>query len=115
MFPRKQYLDRLVQAQGNGMIKIITGIRRCGKSFLLFTLFRNHLLEHGLDAHHIIEVDLESRRNARLRNLDALLEYIDSRITDSNRYVVLLDEVQMVPEFEDVPIRYSLAKHGLSC
>lgn len=102
MFPRKQYLDRLVQAQGNGMIKIITGIRRCGKSFLLFTLFRNYLLEHGLDAHHIIEVDLESRRNARLRNPDALLEYIDSRITDSNRYVVLLDEVQMVSEFEDV-------------
>lgn len=102
MFPRKQYLDRLVQAQGNGMIKIITGIRRCGKSFLLFTLFRNYLLEHGMDATHIIEVDLESRRNARLRNPDTLLEYIDSHITDSNHYVVLLDEIQLVTEFEDV-------------
>lgn len=102
MFPRKQYLDRLVQAQGNGMIKIITGIRRCGKSFLLFTLFRNYLLEHGVDAAHIIGVDLENRRNAHLRNPDALLAYIDSHITDASHYVVLLDEVQLVPEFEDV-------------
>lgn len=102
MFSRQQYLNRLVQAQGNGMIKIITGIRRCGKSYLLFTIFRNYLLSHGTNEAHIIMVDLESRRNAKLRNPDALLEYIDSQMKDSEHYFVLLDEVQLVPEFEDV-------------
>lgn len=102
MFLRQKYLDKLVNARGNGMIKIITGVRRCGKSFLLFTLFRNYLLEHGTNASHIIEVDLESRRNARLRHPDRLLEFIDSHITDDEHYFVLLDEVQLVPEFEDV-------------
>lgn len=102
MFLRQQYLNRLVQAQGNGMIKIITGIRRCGKSYLLFTIFRDYLLSHGTDEAHIITVDLESRRNAKLRNPDVLLEYIDSQMKDSEHYFVLLDEVQLVPEFEDV-------------
>lgn len=102
MFLRQQYLNRLVQAQGNGMIKIITGIRRCGKSYLLFTIFRDYLLSHGTDVSHIIEVDLESRRNAKLRTPDSLLAYIDSKIVDNGHYFVLLDEVQLVPEFEDV-------------
>lgn len=102
MFLRQNYLDKLVKAQGNGMIKIVTGVRRCGKSFLLFTLFKNYLLEHGTDAAHIIEVDLESRRNAAFRDPDALLQHIDSKIVDNGHYYVLLDEVQLVSEFEDV-------------
>lgn len=110
MFLRQQYLDKLIQAQGNGMIKIITGVRRCGKSFLLFTLFHNYLLEHGVGANHIIEVDLENRLNKKLRDPDELLGYIYERLglsTDSREpmdghYYVLLDEVQLVPEFEDV-------------
>lgn len=102
MFLRQQYLNSLVKAQGNGMIKIVTGVRRCGKSFLLFTIFRNYLLSHGTNPDHIIAVDLENRRNAKLRNPDALLAYIDNHITDDGHYFVLLDEVQLVSEFEDV-------------
>lgn len=77
-------------------------MRRCGKSYLLFTLFHNHLLERGVEPSHLIEVDLEDRLNKTLRNPDTLLEYIYSRITDNGHYYVLLDEVQMVNEFEDV-------------
>ena len=84
------------------MIKIITGIRRCGKSFLLFNLYKRNLIERGVTADHIIEVNLEDRRNKKLRNPDALLEYIDSKMVDRGRYYILLDEVQMVNEFEDV-------------
>jgi len=84
------------------MIKIVTGIRRCGKSFLLFNLYKRNLLDRGVAADHIIEVNLEDRRNKKLRNPDALLEYIDSKLTDGGRYYILLDEVQLVPEFEDV-------------
>ena len=102
MFLRQQYLEKLIQAEGNGMIKIITGVRRCGKSFLLFTLFRNYLLEHGTDEEHIIEVDLENRLNKKLRDPDALLEYIYSKLSNEGHYYVLLDEVQLVREFEDV-------------
>lgn len=102
MFARQQYLNSLIRAQGNGMIKIVTGVRRCGKSFLLFTIFRNYLLSQGTNPDHIIEVDLESRRNAKLRNPDALLAYIDNHITDDGHYFVLLDEIQLVSEFEDV-------------
>lgn len=102
VFARTFYLNQLISAEGNGMIKIVTGIRRCGKSFLLFTLFRNHLLENGVNDSHIIQVNLEDRRNKKLRNPDALLEHIDGRMTDSGKYYILLDEVQLVSEFEDV-------------
>jgi len=102
MFLRQKYLDGLVRAKGNGMIKIITGVRRCGKSFLLFHLFRNYLLENGVDVSHIIEVDLENRLNKKLRDPDALLQYIYDRLSADGHYYVLLDEVQLVPEFEDV-------------
>lgn len=84
------------------MIKIITGVRRCGKSYLLFNLFHDWLREQGIDANHIIEIDLENRRNRRYRDPDALLEYIDSLMTDDEQYYILIDEVQMVSEFEDV-------------
>lgn len=99
---RNIHLNRIIARKGNGMIKVITGIRRCGKSYLLFTLFHNYLLEQGVDEQHIIKVDMEDRRNAALRNPDALLNYIDSRMTDSQQYYILLDEVQLVAEFEDV-------------
>ena len=84
------------------MIKVITGIRRCGKSFLLFNLFRHHLLERGVDESHIIQVNLEDRRNKNLRDPDALLQHIDSLMVDGDRYYIMLDEVQLVTEFEDV-------------
>lgn len=99
---RNIHLNRIIARKGNGMIKVITGMRRCGKSYLLFTLFHNYLLEQGVDEQHIIKVDMEDRRNAALRNPDALLNYIDSRMTDFQQYYILLDEVQLVAEFEDV-------------
>lgn len=102
LFERKSYLDKLISADGNGMIKIITGIRRCGKSFLLFELFKNHLINQGIPVDHIVSINLEDRRNKRLRNPDSLLEYIDSQLKDHDKYYILLDEIQLVPEFEDV-------------
>ena len=102
LFERKQYLQQLISAEDNGMIKIITGIRRCGKSFLLFNLYKQHLLSRGIPASHIVEVNLEDRRCKKLRDPDNLLQYIDSQIKDAERYFILLDEIQLVPEFEDV-------------
>lgn len=84
------------------MIKVITGIRRCGKSFLLFNLFCQYLLDRGVEESHIVRVNLEDRRNKGLRDPDALLRHIDSRMVDAGRYYILLDEVQLVREFEDV-------------
>ena len=102
LFERKYYLEQLLRADGNGMIKIITGIRRCGKSFLLFNLFRQHLLANGVDENHIIQVNLEDRRNKKLRDPDALLQHIDCLMVDAEKYYIMLDEVQLVKEFEDV-------------
>ena len=99
---RNIHLNRLIARKNNRMIKVITGMRRCGKSYLLFELFCNHLKEQGIDNNHIIKVDLEDRRNEQLRNPDALLQYIDSRFVDDDMHYVLLDEVQLVREFEDV-------------
>ncbi len=84
------------------MIKVITGMRRCGKSYLLFTLFKNYLIKQGVKEDHIIGVNLENRLNKSLRDPDALLQYIDSRLASDGQYYVMLDEVQMVSEFEDV-------------
>lgn len=109
---RPQYLDQLIANKHNDLIKIITGLRRCGKSYLLFTLFKEHLKEEGVQDSHIIEVDLESRRNKGLRNPDALLAYIDSKIKDDAMYYILLDEVQYVPEFEDVLNSYLRVKNA---
>lgn len=101
-FPRKQYIDRLISHQGNQMVKVITGIRRSGKSFLLFDIFYNYLQNAGVDDSHIIRIDLENRRNRMLRNPDMLMDYIDSLIKDNGMYYIMLDEVQLVSEFEDV-------------
>ena len=86
----------------NGMIKIVTGMRRSGKSYLLFKLFADALLQEGIPADHIIKINLEDRRNSVLRDPDALLKYIDSFITDNQMHYILLDEIQLVNEFEDV-------------
>lgn len=99
---RDLYLNKLISVQHNGMIKVITGIRRCGKSFLLSNLYTAWLKEHGVDANHIININLEDRRNRVLRNPDTLLQYIDAKITDDSMHYVMIDEIQHVPEFEDV-------------
>ena len=99
---RDKYLNLLIHSCGNGLIKVITGMRRCGKSYLLFTIFKNYLLKQGVNEDHIIEVNLENRLNKSLRDPDALLQYIDSRLSSAGQYYVMLDEVQMVCEFEDV-------------
>ncbi len=99
---RELLLNMLISRKGNGMVKVITGMRRSGKSFLLFNLFHAHLLSRGVDERHIIKVDLEDRHNMPLRNPDALMAYIDSRLADDRMHYILLDEVQFVPEFEDV-------------
>ena len=84
------------------MIKVITGIRRCGKSFLLFDIFHEYLVSIGVDEEHIIEVALDDRTNAELRDPDKILDYIKSRIKDRDQYYVLLDEVQMINDFPSV-------------
>lgn len=103
IIPREKYLQQLIAAEGNGMVKIVTGIRRSGKSFLLMTLFHQHLIEHGVQESHIIEISLDNRKNKRLRDPDTLLDYIDSRVqADGRIHYVILDEVQLVDDFVEV-------------
>ena len=99
---RKKYLEELVSLQNNGMIKAITGMRRCGKSFLLFEIFTSYLEKNGVAPDHIIKVDLENYKNRAMRNPDNLYAYVESRIIDGGMYYILLDEVQMLDNFEDV-------------
>lgn len=99
---RDLYLNKLIRKKHNGLIKVITGVRRCGKSYLLFTLFHNHLLDNGIDENHIIEVALDDRSNKELRDPDNMLRYVKERITDHEQYYIILDEVQLLDEFEDV-------------
>ena len=112
IFQRPFYLDQLIAAQANRMIKIITGLRRCGKSFLLFELFSNHLISNGVREDHIIKIDLEDRRHAPLCNPDKLIEYIDNRMLDQEMYYILLDEVQKVKDFVDVLNSYLKVKNA---
>lgn len=99
---RDIYLNQLINARQNGFIKVVTGPRRCGKSFLLTTLFHNHLLSEGIAEDHIIEVALEDRMNQKLRDPDAMLQYVRSRIIDEKLYFIILDEVQKMGDFVDV-------------
>ncbi len=99
---RQKYLDELISLKENGMIKIITGMRRCGKSYLLFEIFSSYLESNGVKADHIIKIDLEDYKNRSLRNPDNIYEYVESRIVDSDIYYILLDEVQMLDDFVDV-------------
>ena len=99
---REKYLKALTNRMHNGMIKVITGIRRCGKSYLLFKIFKNYLKEIHIPDDHIIEIALDERKNKRYRNPDVLLDYVENKITDSTLYYLLLDEVQLLDEFEEV-------------
>lgn len=99
---RDQYLRQLIDAQQNGLIKIVTGIRRCGKSYLLFTLFHEYLNNQGIDDSHIIELSLDDNDNRALREPDAILKYIKEKIIDNALYYIILDEVQMINDFTGV-------------
>lgn len=99
---RDLYLNRLISRKENGLIKIITGIRRCGKSYLLDPLFKNYLISEGVKEDHIIKLELDRVENEKYRNSKSLNEYIHSRIKDNNMYYILLDEVQLVEGFEFV-------------
>lgn len=102
LMERNIYLNKLIRRKHNKMIKVITGIRRCGKSYLLFELFKNHLLQEGVENNHIITIALDDRMNKKYRDPDELCSYVHEQIKDEKMYYVLLDEVQMVDEFEDV-------------
>lgn len=99
---RNIYLEQLKIRKDNGMIKIITGIRRCGKSFLLFVLFKNYLLETGVDRKHIIEIALDGIENEELRDPMKCYQYIQNAMIDDQKYYLLLDEVQFMQRFEEV-------------
>ena len=100
---RDIYVERLKRRMGNQQIKVITGVCRCGKSYLLFKLFKRFLMEQGVPQDHIIEIEFDRHRNAHLRNPDAACAYINSRLSDDEgkRYL-LLDEVQLLQDFESV-------------
>ena len=99
---RDSYLEQLKIRKDNGMIKIITGIRRCGKSFLLFVLFKKYLLESGVDNDHIIEIALDGIENEELRDPEKCYQHIKNVMKDDRKYYLLLDEVQLMPRFEEV-------------
>ena len=99
---RRFYLQQLIDGKQNGLIKIVTGIRRCGKSYLLFKLFRQHLLESGVAESHIIQIALDDIESQDLREPLSLYRHVKGKMTDSNQYYILLDEVQLVPRFEEV-------------
>lgn len=99
---RDKYLNDLTNRMHNGMIKVVTGIRRSGKSFLVFHIFRNYLIRSNVKESHIIEIELDQRRNRQYRDPDTILDYIESRISDKEMYYILLDEVQMLKDFEEV-------------
>lgn len=99
---RDKYLNDLINRMHNGMIKVVTGIKRCGKSYLLFNIFKNYLLEYGVTASHIITIELDQRKNKKYRDPDTILDYIESLIEDDEQYYIMLDEVQMLQECEEV-------------
>ncbi len=99
---RDSYLNDLKNRMHNGMIKVITGIRRSGKSYLVFTIFKNHLIDNGVQANHIIEIALDDRKNKEYRNPDTILSLVEKQIIDENNYYLLLDEVQLLEDFEEV-------------
>lgn len=99
---RDSYLEQLKIRKDNGMIKVVTGIRRCGKSFLLSVLFKKHLLESGVDEEHIIEIALDGIENEELRDPKKCYQYIKNVMKDGQKYYLLLDEVQFMPRFEEV-------------
>lgn len=99
---RDTYLNKLISKRNNGLIKVVTGVRRCGKSYLLFTLFKNYLLSAGTDVQHIIEIAFDAFENRQFRDPDVLYPYLKEKIQGDDMYYVLLDEVQLLGEFEAV-------------
>lgn len=99
---RDKYLNDLKIRMHNGLIKVVTGVRRCGKSYLVFHLFKDYLIKIGVDENHIIEIELDLRKNKKYRDPDVILDYIGSKMVDDGDYYILLDEVQMLPDFEEV-------------
>ena len=96
-YERKQYLDQLIKKKDNGRVKVITGLRRSGKSYLLFNLFRNNLMETGVEEDQIIALALDEIDNAKYRNPFELNQYVKEQIKDKNkRYYIFLDEIQFV-------------------
>lgn len=102
MIERNKYLAELISLHGNGMIKVITGMRRCGKSYLLFRIFVSYLEKQGVASDHIIKINLEEIKSRELRNPNNLYSYVESCIKDDEQYYILIDEVQMLDCFEDV-------------
>ena len=106
------YHEKLVESRGNGLVKIVTGGRRCGKSFLLFEIFHSYLTGQGVDEKHIVELSLDDRTNRLLRNPDVLLDYIEKRTPrDGHTYYVVLDEVQLVDDFVEVLLSLMHKRH----
>ncbi len=99
---RDKYLNRLINKKENGLVKIVTGIRRCGKSYLLDPLYKNYLLNNGVQEDHIIKLDLDERKNSAFLNPDKLDDYVRNLIIDKDMYYLILDEVQKVEDFESV-------------
>lgn len=99
---RDFYLNKLIRHKQNGLVKIITGIRRCGKSYLLFKLFKNHLIESGIKEDHIISIAFDDFGNKKLQDPNELYNCVKKQIADDNEYYILLDEIQLVPQFESV-------------
>ncbi len=99
---RDKYLNALIDRKHNGLVKVVTGIRRCGKSYLLFNLFRDYLREAGVPDDHVITAQLDLRSARLLRDPDAMLDYVNERILDSEMHYVMLDEVQLLPDFVEV-------------
>jgi predicted AAA+ superfamily ATPase len=99
---RDRYLNLLISKKHNGLIKVITGMRRCGKSYLLFNLFKDYLISEGIEESHIIEIAFDAYENKQFRDPDVLYPYLKEQIKDYDMYYVLLDEVQLLGEFEAI-------------
>ena len=99
---RDYYLQKLIAKKHNGLIKVITGMRRCGKSYLLFTLFKKHLLESGVAEDHIVEIPFDSFESKKYRDPEVFYPYVKEKLVDDQKYYILLDEVQLLGEFESV-------------
>ena len=99
---RDIYLNKIISKKHNGLIKVVTGVRRCGKSYLLFHLFKDYLLSEGVDKKHIIEIAFDAFESKRLQDPYVLMPYLKEQITDGEMYYILLDEIQLLGEFEAV-------------
>ena len=99
---RDYYLNKLIAKQHNGLIKVVTGMRRCGKSYLLFNLFKDYLTQNNVAADHIIEVAFDSFENIKYQDPEVLYPFIKEQIVDKEQYYIILDEIQLLGQFESV-------------